>query len=583
MKLSQLLLVILIICSVAEGARVRNHDQTRRQRRRRPPKRRPAVLMTTEPTTAARTTIEMQPPPNAELKHKPQFSINGPVPEAPSPVDRGAGSTNRRSLEPGGSRTRGLPEVGTRRTGSNRLSTEQQLILLEAHNDFRGQVRPTAANMVALQWDDDLAAMAQVWADQCRFMHGGTSGSGRYGWVGQNLWAGSGTGWDLYGIVESWFNEEQYYTYSNGQCSGVCGHYTQVVWAESKFVGCAFRTCPTIQGLNGWSPASILVCNYGEGGNYIGMKPYISGIPCSQCPAGYTSCIDGELCALPEQELASSDTDDAFEEPETSLEIPSLPDLGRATDGPEAGGNAGGSSGSSSQPNTCGGTSDANSGEISSPNWPAPYGSNIHCEWVIQGKRDQTVTLQVTYMDIEAERRCLWDYLQVKPDGPMGPSTKYCGNVSPSPITSQANEMRVVFHSDDSVNKGGFSASYRLNGGEQDLATACGGKIGGKKGSVKSPNYPRDYDGNLDCLWTIEVPEDKRVRLTFKVLVIEEHASCDYDRVTIRIGNERVPMIFCGNETPNGNIISLSNRMEIRLVTDKTNNRRGFWATWRAI
>ncbi|XP_038070932.1 cubilin-like [Patiria miniata] len=579
MKLLRLFLTVLIICSMAAGAKPKNRE--RRSQRRRPAKHQPVMIpTTTEPTTLAKTTAEMQPD-EALLKHKPQFTINGPVPDAPrSPENRGVGPTSRRQPGPENSRNRGAPVPGTRSLGSNRLSSEQQLILLEAHNDFRGQVRPTAANMVALQWDDELADLAQTWADQCVFMHGGTTG-GRFGWVGQNLWAGSGTGWDLYGMIESWFNEEQYYTYSNGNCNGVCGHYTQVVWAQSKFVGCALRTCPSIQGLNGWSPASILVCNYGEGGNFIGRKPYISGSPCSRCPAGYTSCIDGELCALPEQVPTNGGND----ETETSPEIPNQPDVGAGPIGPGVGGNPGSGTDGSNQPASCGGTLRAFSGEITSPNWPTPYGSNSHCEWLIQGKSDQTVTLQVTYMDIEAERRCSWDYLQLKPNGPSGLSTKHCGNVNPTAVTSQGNEMRVVFHSDDSVNKGGFTASYRLNGGEQEENTVpvCGGEINGKKGNIRTPNYPKTYGENLDCLWTIQVADNKRIRLTFQVFEVEENANCDFDRVTIRIGNERVPMVFCGNEKPNGNIISLSNRMEIRFTTDGSNHRKGFSASWRAI
>ena len=72
--------------------------------------------------------------------------------------------------------------------------------------------------------------MAQSWADGCFFAHGGTSSGGQFGWIGQNLWAGSGTSWDVYGMVESWYNEVQDYNYNNGNCNGVCGHYTQVCW-----------------------------------------------------------------------------------------------------------------------------------------------------------------------------------------------------------------------------------------------------------------------------------------------------------------------------------------------------------------
>jgi pathogenesis-related protein 1 len=33
-----------------------------------------------------------------------------------------------------------------------------------------------------------------------------------------------------------WANEEQYYDINRNKCSGICGHYTQIVWEKSKFV-----------------------------------------------------------------------------------------------------------------------------------------------------------------------------------------------------------------------------------------------------------------------------------------------------------------------------------------------------------
>ena len=46
-----------------------------------------------------------------------------------------------------------------------------------------------------------------------------------------------------------------------------CGHYTQVVWANTLSVGCGVAVCPT---------GTIVVCNYAPPGNYVGEKPYIA-------------------------------------------------------------------------------------------------------------------------------------------------------------------------------------------------------------------------------------------------------------------------------------------------------------------
>lgn len=129
--------------------------------------------------------------------------------------------------------------------------------ILAAHNRVRADV-----NVAALRWSDELAAVAQAWADtlarrNCSLEHS----SGAYG---ENLFAASagGSGPDA---VASWAEEKQDYDHGRSRCRGVCGHYTQVVWARSTHVGCASATCGS---------AIVWVCNYDPPGNFIGEKPY---------------------------------------------------------------------------------------------------------------------------------------------------------------------------------------------------------------------------------------------------------------------------------------------------------------------
>ncbi|KAJ8045233.1 GLIPR1-like protein 1 [Holothuria leucospilota] len=194
---------------------------------------------------------------------------NGPLPRSPNSDTpsviqrRPSGETDPLGF------SIGIAAVGTRISttdSQNRLSEEQKGIFLEAHNQFRSEVSPTAANMVVLEWDDSLADMAQGWADQCTFAHGNPANISPFGYVGQNIWAGSGTTdtWNLFDMVKSWADEKEFYDYNSNSCSGVCGHYTQLVWAATTDVGCALASCSLLEGL-GWSPATVLVCNYGEG------------------------------------------------------------------------------------------------------------------------------------------------------------------------------------------------------------------------------------------------------------------------------------------------------------------------------
>jgi hypothetical protein len=51
--------------------------------------------------------------------------------------------------------------------------------------------------------------------------------------------------------------------------SNGCGHYTQVVWRNTRQVGCGYSVCE-----NGNFTYEIWVCNYDPPGNFIGQEPY---------------------------------------------------------------------------------------------------------------------------------------------------------------------------------------------------------------------------------------------------------------------------------------------------------------------
>jgi uncharacterized protein YkwD len=138
-----------------------------------------------------------------------------------------------------------------------------------AHNQARA-----AKGVPDLVWDPALAAVAQAWADQCidnaspigLIDHNAGRSDDYPGYVGENIYGsgGNATGPDA---VALWVAEEADYDYDNNSCSGVCGHYTQVVWRASERLGCGLKNCP------GLTYGSSVVCNYSPGGN-SGGKPY---------------------------------------------------------------------------------------------------------------------------------------------------------------------------------------------------------------------------------------------------------------------------------------------------------------------
>ncbi|NXP29560.1 GLIP1 protein, partial [Scytalopus superciliaris] len=168
---------------------------------------------------------------------------------------------------------------------------------VRAHNMFRSKVNPAASNMFRMSWDTALAKAAKAWAKKCKFEHNiNLEMPGKmhptFPLVGENIWTGTATIFSVDTAVSDWFDEVSSYDFSTNRCTDMCGHYTQVVWAESYKVGCAVHFCHTVEHFSQVSKAAHFVCNYGPKGNYP-RKPYKSGQPCSGC--SNEKCID-KLC-----------------------------------------------------------------------------------------------------------------------------------------------------------------------------------------------------------------------------------------------------------------------------------------------
>ncbi len=136
----------------------------------------------------------------------------------------------------------------------------------EVHNEVRATAVPTPSPPLEdLVWDQALARIARRYARQCVWAHSNKPG------LGENLYFSS---WEssVQEAVTSWASEISMYDYATNTCSGVCGHYTQIVWRSTERVGCGFADCPTVAGIG--SGGRVWVCNYDPPGNWVGEKPY---------------------------------------------------------------------------------------------------------------------------------------------------------------------------------------------------------------------------------------------------------------------------------------------------------------------
>ncbi|BHF61621.1 hypothetical protein SprV_0100459600 [Sparganum proliferum] len=183
-------------------------------------------------------------------------------------------------------------------------TAEEKKKIIQYHNDERENVKPSAANMQLLvlwsliiklgrsnpgvcvgnfdSYSDEMDKLAADWVDKCLFTHPDPSKYPEYDGVGQNLAVFSDKQDDIYkSSMSMWSSEKANYEYSTNNCTGVCGHYTQLVWAETTVVGCAWKLCPNI--MSGYPQGYLVACQYKPWGNLLGAKPYVSGESCSQC------------------------------------------------------------------------------------------------------------------------------------------------------------------------------------------------------------------------------------------------------------------------------------------------------------
>ncbi|XP_016941839.3 uncharacterized protein [Drosophila suzukii] len=192
------------------------------------------------------------------------------------------------------------------------ITTEERSIILQEHNRLRQIVatgrypgQPGAENMREIVWDDELAARAQKWADNCQFRHDPHRTINRFT-MGQNLaiiWSTApldADDGDFPSRIQSWFNEVQKYSFGDAW-SPKTGHYSQLVWGETSLVGCGYAEYKDASKYN-----KLYVCNYGPGGNVVGYNPYEVGKPsCSTYGMKPSSRYQG-LCSAPGSSPASN-------------------------------------------------------------------------------------------------------------------------------------------------------------------------------------------------------------------------------------------------------------------------------------
>lgn len=153
-----------------------------------------------------------------------------------------------------------------------------------AHNAARAELAPEVS-LPELAWSPELAEFAQEWSDELASRCGVIEhrDQNRYG---ENIALRGSTRvtepFSPEEAVAGWAAEDACWEFGTIQgserCDAVCaadinsngcGHYTQIIWQNTRHVGCGYSTCQAER-----FTYEVWVCNYDPPGNFIGQTPY---------------------------------------------------------------------------------------------------------------------------------------------------------------------------------------------------------------------------------------------------------------------------------------------------------------------
>lgn len=209
------------------------------------------------------------------------------------------------------------------------------------------------------------------------------------------------------------------------------------------------------------------------------------------------------------------------------------------------------------------------------------YKTNVDCIWELS--TDNGFHLGAIFSSrffIESSPNCTKDFLKIQQrsgeEEEWQDIATLCGRNPPPMVNTTTTQMRLYFHSDDSVVGHGFTVDFERN---------CGGILYATDTmqELTSPNYPNEYPANLKCDYTI-VPsssinntESDSLYVRFIDFVLEDAPlnKCMFDNVTINIReNGEETRVLCGRKT-NYEIRS-KKVISILLQTDGSYGRKGF-------
>ncbi|TRY87416.1 hypothetical protein DNTS_013896 [Danionella cerebrum] len=208
------------------------------------------------------------------------------------------------------------------------------------------------------------------------------------------------------------------------------------------------------------------------------------------------------------------------------------------------------------------------------------YSPNLYSEYQIRADPEHRIKLEFDILELE--RDCHNDFIKVYDS--LVPSekqviTEKCGFRLPNEkliFISSGNVMLVTLVTNEEKNFPGFRAFYSQIPAK---IPDCGGTLTGLSGTFSSPGYPAHYPPQIECIWNIEVPPGKHIRVKFDKFSVhnpeQNTINCPTDYLEL---NYRI----CGKKTENTVYTIKSNQATVRFHSDQGQVAEGFYAQFEA-
>ncbi|KAL9700067.1 hypothetical protein quinque_003508 [Culex quinquefasciatus] len=225
------------------------------------------------------------------------------------------------------------------------------------------------------------------------------------------------------------------------------------------------------------------------------------------------------------------------------------------------------------------------SGVIESPNFPDKYPVKADCLWTITVPPGNKIDLEFSHFDVENgmlfdknnSHVCNFDYVEITEQiGEQPVSNKYCNHM-PTKITSKGPSLQIGFRTDGSGENGGFRLEWQING--------CGGILTKPGGTFSSPNYPREYPPDTQCLWKISMSPGTAIELMVNSFNMESSSNCRFDGLTISNTEDfsQVVTQLCHTQKEPVKLVSAGHTLYVKFFSDHSYTYKGFEASYRIV